>query len=119
MSNIYIQHKGGDFASQVGIVPPENVEKYPDPGMFGPMPAQGFFFRHVRNLELSHVEVAPMSPDPRPSFALQEVNRADFIAVTAPTSPAAFSLNKVTDLRILLSRAAKDAVLDTADDKTL
>jgi polygalacturonase len=119
MSNIYIQHKGGDFASQVGIVPPENVEKYPDPGMFGPMPAQGFFFRHVRNLELSHVEVAPMNPDPRPSFALQEVNRADFIAVTAPTSPAAFSLNKVTDLRILLSRAAKDAVLDTADGKTL
>ena len=71
------------------------------------------------NLELSHVEVAPMNPDPRPSFVLQEVNRADFIAVTAPTSPAAFSLNKVTDLRILLSRAAKDAVLDTADGKTL
>lgn len=119
MSNVYIQHQGGDYASQVGIVPPENVEKYPDPGMFGPMPAQGFFFRHVRNLELSHVEVAPMNPDPRPAFALQEVNRADFIAVTAPTSPAAFSLNKVTDLRILLSRAAKDTVLDTADGKTI
>lgn len=119
MSNIFIEHQGGNYADQVGIVPPENEAKYPDPGMFGPMPAQGFFLRHVRNLEMSHVEVAPMHPDPRPSFALQEVERADFFAITAPTNPAAFSLNKVTDLRILLSRAAKDTVLDTADGKTV
>lgn len=119
LSNIYIQHQGGDYADLVKVVPPENVEKYPDPGMFGPMPAGGFFFRHVRNLELSHVEVAPMNADPRPSFYLEGVNRADFIAVTAPTNPPAFHLNKVTDLRILLSRAAKDTVMDSADDKTL
>ena len=60
-----------------------------------------------------------MNPDPRPSFYLEDVNRADFIAVTAPTNPAAFRLNKVTDLRILLSRAAKDTQMDSADNKTL
>lgn len=119
LSNVYIQHRGGDYANLVKVVPPENVEKYPDPGMFGPMPAGGFFFRHVRNLELSHVEVAPMNPDPRPSFHLQDVTRADFIAVTAPTSPAAFALNKVADLRVLLSRAAKDTVLAEADGRSL
>jgi polygalacturonase len=119
LSNIYIQHQGGDYADLVKVVPPENVEKYPDPGMFGPMPAGGFFFRHIRNLELSHVEVASMNPDPRPSFYLEDVNRVDFIAVTAPTSNPAFRLNKVTDLRVLLSRAAKDTQMDSADDKTL
>jgi polygalacturonase len=119
LSNIYIQHKGGDYADLVKVVPPENVEKYPDPGMFGPMPAGGFFFRHVRNLELSHVEVAPMNADPRPSFYLQDVTRADFIAVTAPTTPYAFALNKVTDMRVALSRAAKDSQLATADNQTL
>jgi polygalacturonase len=119
LSNIYIQHQGGDYADLVKVVPPENVEKYPDPGMFGPMPAGGFFFRHVRNLELSHVEVAPINADPRPSFYLEGVNRADFIAVTAPTTNPAFRLNKVTDLRVLLSRAAKDTRMDSADDKTL
>ncbi len=119
LSNIFIQHQGGDYADLVKVIPPENVEKYPDPGMFGPMPAQGFFFRHVNNLELSHVEVAAMNPDPRPAFYLQDVNRADFIAVTAPTTNPAFHLNKVTDLRILISRAAKDTQMDTADDKTL
>ena len=119
LSNIYIQHQGGDYADLVKVVPPENIEKYPDPGMFGPMPAGGFFFRHVHNLELSHVEVAPISPDPRPSFYLEDVTRADFIAVTAPTANPAFRLNKVTDLRVLLSRAAKDTQMDSADEKTL
>ena len=119
LSNVYIQHRGGDYADLVKVVPPENIDKYPDPGMFGPMPAGGFFFRHVRNLELSHVEVAPMNPDPRPSFYLQDVTRADFIAVTAPTSPAAFTFNKSSDVRIALSRAAKDTQLATADNQSL
>lgn len=119
LSNIFIQHQGGDYADLVKVVPPENVDKYPDPGMFGPMPAAGFFFRHVKNLELSHVEVAAMNPDPRPSFYLEDVNRADFIAVTAPTVNPAFHLNKVTDLRILLSRAAKDTQMESADNKIL
>ena len=35
------------------------------------------------------------------------------------TGNPAFHLDKVTDLRILLSRAAKDTQLDSADNKTL
>jgi hypothetical protein len=119
LSNIYLQHKGGASADLLKVVPPELVDGYPDPGRFGPMPSQGLFLRHMRNLELSHVEVAPAAPDPRPSFYLQDVHRADFIAVTAPAGQSAFSLNEVTDLRILISRAAPDTVLATADKKTL
>ena len=120
ISNVYIQHQGGGTTDDAKIVMPENAEKYPDPGMFGPTtPSQGFFLRHVTNLEMSHVEVQPATPDQRPSFYLQDVNRVDFIAVTAPTAPPAFALNEVTDLRILISRAAKDTQLESADDKTI
>ena len=120
ISNVYIQHRGGGSADDAKIVMPEDAEKYPDPGMFGPTtPSQGFFLRHITNLEMSHVEVQPATPDQRPSFYLDGVNRVDFIAVTAPTAPPAFALNKVTDLRILISRAAKDTQLETADNKTL
>jgi polygalacturonase len=120
LSNIFIQHQGGGSAEDAKIVMPENAEKYPDPGMFGTTtPSQGFFLRHVTNLEMSHVEIQPATPDQRPSFYLEGINRADFIAVTAPTTPPAFSLNKVTDLRILLSRAAKDTQLDSADHKII
>ena len=120
ISNVYIQHRGGGSADDAKIVMPQNDDKYPDPGMFGPTtPSQGFFLRHVNNLEMSHVEVQPATPDQRPSFYLEDVNRVDFIAVTAPTTPPAFALNKVTDLRILISRAAKDTQLDSVDNKTL
>jgi polygalacturonase len=120
ISNVYIQHQGGGSANDAKIVMPENADKYPDPGMFGPTtPSQGFFLRHVTNLEMSHVEIQPATPDQRPSFYLEEVNRADFIAVTAPTAPPAFALNKVADLRILLSRAAKDTQLDSVDHKII
>jgi polygalacturonase len=119
LSNIYQHHLGGASQDSLAIQPPEFENKYPDPGMFGPMPSQGFFLRHIRNLEVSHVEIAAASPDPRPSFYLTDVNRADFIAVTAPTGNPAFHLENVTDIRILLSRAAKDAVTARADKQIL
>jgi polygalacturonase len=120
LSNIFIQHQGGGTTDQAAIVLPEAIEKYPDPHMFGPVtPSQGFFLRHINNLEMSHVEVQPAASDARPSFYLDSINRADFIAVTAPTTPPAFALNKVSDLRILLSRAAKDTQLDNVDHKSI
>jgi len=120
LSNIFIQHQGGGSAEDAKIAMPEKEAAYPDPPMFGhTTPSQGFFLRHINRLEMSHVEVAPAQPDQRPSFYLEGVNRADFIAVTAPTSPAAFALHKVTDLRVAISRAAKDTQLESADGKTL
>jgi polygalacturonase len=118
-ADIYVQHKGGANAEAAKIVPPEFENKYPDPGMFGPMPAHGFYFRHVRHLEMSHVEVQPAAEDARPAFVLEDVERADFFAITAPTKVPAFALNKVTDLRVGWSRAAKDTVLAKADRMSL
>jgi hypothetical protein len=88
--------------------------------MFGPMPASGFFLRHVRNLEMSHVEIANTTPDARPAFHLFEVDRADFFAVTAPRGTnGAFALHGVKDLRIGWSRAAADTNLSFVDNKLL
>ena len=119
IANFYMQHKGGIGPEQAKIVPPEGVDKYPDPGVFGPMPAHGFFLRHLRHLEMSHVEIAPMAMDGRPAFVLEDVERADFLAITAPTSPPAFALRHAGDIRVNLSRAAKDTVLGTAVNQTL
>jgi polygalacturonase len=119
LSNIYQQHVGGGAQDSLAIRPPEFESKYPDPGMFGPMPSQGFYLRHIHNLEMSHVEIQCAAPDPRPSFFLEDVNHADFIAVTTPSGIPAFHLDKVTDLRILLSRAAPDTQLPSADGKIL
>jgi polygalacturonase len=124
LSNIYVEIAGGATADMGQIVPPEHEDGYPEPSMFGPMPASGFFLRHVRNLEMSHVEIANATPDARPAFYLADVDRADFFAITAPGAVApngngAFALHNVRDLRIAWSRAAADAILPAADNKML
>ena len=119
VSDMFVQHQGGGSSEAAHINPPELVDKYPEPEMFGHMTAQRFFIRHLKRLEMSHVEIQPVARDSRPSFYLQDVQRADFIAVTAPKSPPAFSLHSVSDLRILLSRAAPDTMLAEADNRDL
>jgi polygalacturonase len=119
ISDVYVQHIGGASPESLSINPPEFEKKYPEPSMFGPMPAQGFFFRHVDRLEVSHTEVQAVDPDPRPAFYLADVQRADFVAVTAPKGQPAFSLHAVTDFRVAISRAAPDTALDKIDNRML
>lgn len=114
LSNIFIESAGGAPAESVQINPPENEAKYPEPNMFGATPSHGFFLRHVKHLEMSHIELATIAPDPRPAFFLEDVDRADFFAITAPKPSGAgaaagnFALHQVKDLRIGWSRAAAD-----------
>lgn len=119
LSNIYLGHKGGVGAENAGITVPENETKYPEPTMFGTLPAHGLFIRHARRVELSHIEIAPAAPDPRPAILLDDVTRVDLICITAPTSPPAIALRNVADLRVLLSRAARDTILVHAERQTL
>lgn len=117
ISNVFLDHRGGGDAAAAAIQVPEDENKYPEPGMFGSMPANGFYFRHVRNLEVSHTEIRPLADDVRPAFQLEDVTRADFFAVTAP-GPA-FALKGVKDFRVGWSRAAKDAVIADAASQAL
>jgi len=119
-SNIYIETAGGGTAEDAKAQPAEQEDAYPDPGRFGVIPASGFFLRHVRNLEMSHLEIAYATPDARPPFHLHAVERADFFAVTAPRSAdGAFVLQDVKDLRIGWSRAAADGAWASIDEKVL
>jgi polygalacturonase len=108
IADVYVQNVGGGTEADAKIVVPEKENAYPEPGMLGPLPAYGFYFRHVDRLEMSHVEVHPEAPDARPCIYTDDVHRADFFAITAPSSPPAFSFNNSTDIRVLMSRAAPD-----------
>jgi polygalacturonase len=120
LSDIYIETAGGGQEVDAQVVPPEFEDKYPEPSMFGPTPASGFYLRHVRNLEMSHVEIAHRAPDARPAFYLADVERADFFAITAPRGvDGAFALRGVKDLRIGWSRAAADTVVSSVENKML
>ena len=131
LSNCFFDHRGlpTDMLTNWGaeakpmpdwhtIQVPEIEDAYPELLRFGPTPSNGFFIRHLKNLEMSHVEVRPSAPDARPAIWLEDVHRADFFAITAPPQPN-FALRNVTDLRILWSRAAKDVTLANVASQTL
>jgi polygalacturonase len=101
-----------------GIHVLEREDSYPELLPFGPTPSHGFFIRHLRNLEMSHVEIAPANADPRPAVWLEDVHRADFFAITAPKQQN-FSLHKVSEFRLAWSRAAKDTNLAAVEDQVL
>jgi polygalacturonase len=111
LSDIFVQCTGGGTEADAKIVVAERENAYPEPGMLGALPAYGFYFRHVNRLEMSHVEVEPTAPDARPCIYTDDVHRADFFAITAPSSPPAFSFNKSTDIRVLWSRAGADTTI--------
>jgi polygalacturonase len=131
LSNCFFGHRGLPKDMKIGwgenakpmpdwhtIQVPEIEDAYPELLRFGPTPCNAFFIRHLKNLEMSHVEVSPQVTDPRPAFWLEDVHRADFFAITAPPQPN-FSLHNVTDLRIFWSRAAKDTALANASDQVV
>ena len=120
ISDVYLHQIGGADAAMAKIVPPEKEKDYPEPTMFGDMPASGFFLRHIKNLELSNVEIATLAPDARPAFALVDVQGADFFRVRVPDgnhSPA-FSLKQVANFRVFGSQFVPDKTLAQASDQT-
>ena len=74
LDNIRIVYKGGGTEADAKLTPPENEAVYPEPWMFGTIPASGFFIRHARNIEMNNVQVSFLSPDFRPSLWLSDVD---------------------------------------------
>ncbi|MEJ0042320.1 MAG: hypothetical protein WDM81_08935 [Rhizomicrobium sp.] len=54
--------------------PPENEGGYPDPDMFGPLPAWGLYMRHVRGAMLRDIELFARKGDARPPVVLDDVS---------------------------------------------
>ena len=121
LSDIYIQHRGGGSSEAAALKPAELEKSYPEPNMFGPMPSQGFFIRHARNIEMSHVEISSMSADARPVFVLEDVQGARFFRVRGPAAQNVprFVLNNVEDFDVLGSKPVPDTQIDKVESRKL
>lgn len=119
--DIYFHHQGGGTAEMAALKPEEFENKYPEPTMFGQaLPAHGFFMRHIRNLELSNVEIVAAKPDVRPAFVMEDVDGADFFRIKTPNAPGSIaSLKNVGSFRALACRGIKDGEIPRAEQTTL
>jgi hypothetical protein len=96
MSNILIRIKGGASKEQALKEVREHEKSYPDPEEFGAMPAYGFFIRHAKNIELSHVELKLENDDFRPALILDDVagaNVNNLIVAKVDTVPSVILKN--------------------------
>ncbi|WP_446743955.1 rhamnogalacturonidase [Silvibacterium acidisoli] len=119
ISNFYLEQVGGASADMAALMPPEKEAGYPDPEMFGHLPATGFFLRHIRNLEMSNVEIAVQAPDPRPAFWLHDLDGADFFRVRVPKGASAFDLKQVSGFRSFGSRGLADVEFDGPETRKI
>jgi polygalacturonase len=121
LSNILILHEGGGTKEYAASQPAELETDYPDPNRFGPMPAHGFYIRHVKGIELHDVEVKYVKEDLRPGFVLDDVHGAEFIHVKSDQAAGipGFSLKNVSDFNIYLSRPIPDTHLEKAEEQQL
>jgi len=112
LHHIYIQHRGGGTKEQAAITPPEDEQKYPEPNMFGNMPSQGFYLRHVKNVDLSDIEIAAMTEDARPALVMQNVEGADLFHIKTPMSAPVLELHDCKGINALWVRGLKDGAQD-------
>ncbi|HEY4356579.1 MAG TPA: glycoside hydrolase family 28 protein [Acidobacteriaceae bacterium] len=120
ISDMLLHQVGGGDAAMAKIDPPEDEMKYPDPHMFGPLPAYGMLARHVKGLELSNVEVKTAQTDARPAFWLNDIQGADFFRVKTTSGPEnRFAMRNIRDFRVFGSRGIADLELDQVAEKRL
>ena len=74
IENVSINFIGGYSADDGKIVPPENEKTYPEPWMFGRIPAKGFFIRHTDGIIIHNIRLCYQINDERPTFVIVDSN---------------------------------------------
>ena len=98
---------------------PEQQPTYPEPSIFGVVPAYGFYVRHAKGIKMDDVDVSFVDDDRRPAFVLDDVHDAEFHGVIARKSSdvPTFVLRDVTEFRAVHSRPIPDAYVRSAKSK--
>jgi polygalacturonase len=120
ISNVTILHQGGGLRADALRDMPDNEASYPEPSMFGVTSAHALFARHVRNLELAHVDIRAMNADQRPAMVLQNVDSVNLLATRlASDGPVRAQLRAVSALSVINCPGIKDARLPHPRDGAL
>jgi polygalacturonase len=121
LSNVRIYAQGGGTKEQAALDPPEKEDTYPEPAMFGELPAYGFFIRHVKDLRMNDVGVSFLKDDARPAFWLNDVKGAEFYRLRAQHGAESntFVLKNILGFSLQQSWPLADIRLDRVDQKKL
>jgi hypothetical protein len=119
--NPFFYRDTGGIPPREPYATPEREKEYPEPSMFGMLPAYGFFIRHAAGIEMSDVNVGFMKEDRRPAFVLEHVKGIDFRYVKAQKASGvpAFVLMNVERLSIDHCAPTPDTQIDKVARKEM
>ncbi|MEO8563057.1 MAG: glycosyl hydrolase family 28 protein [bacterium] len=100
---------------------PEREAMYPEPSLFGVLPAYGFYVRHANGIRMDGVDVGFMSPDTRPAIVLDDVRDVELHRVRAQkaTNGPSIVLRDVDEFRAMHSPPIADTYLKHVARKSL
>jgi polygalacturonase len=115
LSDIRIAYQGGGTTPDAALRPEEKETEYPEPDMFGNIPAYGLYARHVKALSARDLVFTTDKPDARPAFLFEDAAGVDLdrMIVLRPMS-AVFVLQRVTDFLLRNSPGLPDKRLPKA-----
>lgn len=82
LNDIHIYYQGGYSADDGLRIPPEQERTYPEPWMFGTIPAKGMFIRHARGVSLNGIHFHYEKPDGRPLFVTDDAGEVRYHDIT-------------------------------------
>ena len=91
LSDINVYHRGGFRPEDAANPVPEAEREYPEPWMFGTVPAKGFYVRHARDIKFDNVNFHFAQPDSRPLFVTDDTEGLRFRDIFADGEPANYS----------------------------
>jgi polygalacturonase len=121
LSDIRIIFRGGGAKVPADRIVPENENKYPEPGMFGPPPAYGLFVCHAKDIKIYNVQFSTLTPDYRPGLVFDDVKGIDIRNLNAQKSDGTgiIVLKNVTDFGVFQSRGIKNQTIGRTKERVL
>jgi polygalacturonase len=132
LTNVHIRYRGGLTLAQAAAQPaelvntffratdgtgpreayavPEREAMYPEPSMFGILPAYGFYVRHAARVRMDGVDVGFVTLDTRPAIVLDDVRDVELHRTRADKAPGVptLVLRDVEELRVTHSPPLSD-----------
>ena len=110
-----------DIAPREAYAIPECRTAYPEPSIFGVLPAWGLFVRYARRVSFRDVRIETEVPDTRPAIVLMNAEeiRFDGLSISNATAAPAFVLRDVRGLQVSGSPDRKELRIKQADNKTI
>jgi polygalacturonase len=116
ISNVLIQHPGGGTKKDAALELAEKEKEYPEPTMFGTTPANAFYIRHAKGIEISDFKILARDQEQRPCFIVEDADGVEFSNIKFPEGQQGprFVLVDVKNFSVQRTRSVPDTEIAEA-----